>query len=274
MLTSSITELQYADDNALVAHSEADLQTILDAFARAYRLLGLDINIKKTQILYQPAPDTPFHAPTIHVENNTLQNVDKFAYLGSLLSTRAVIDVEIHHRIGCASAAFARLRKRVFENRDIQINTKLLVYQAVVLPTLLYGADSWTTYSRHLKALEQYHQRCLRKILRVSWKDRRTNISVLQELNINRELLGKVVSLKTGYFGHILRGSGSPSEAQIIEGYVEGKRKRGRQKKKWIDNIKEWTGLTYTEAKRLAQDRKLWREETKKRADMIANRQR
>ena len=144
--TSSVTELQYADDNALVAHSEEDLQNILDAFARAYRLLGLDINIKKTQILYQPAPDTPSQAPAISVENNILHNVDKFPYLGSLLSSRAVIDEEIYHRIGCASAAFARLRKRVFENRDIQTNTKLLVYQAVVLPTLLYGADSWTTY--------------------------------------------------------------------------------------------------------------------------------
>ncbi len=113
VLTSSIMELQYADDNALVALSEADLQSIMDAFARAYQLLGLDINIKKTQILYQPAPDTHPKVPAIHVDNNTLENVDHFMYLGSLLSTRSDIDAEIHHRIGCASAAFARLRDRV-----------------------------------------------------------------------------------------------------------------------------------------------------------------
>ncbi|KAJ8414429.1 hypothetical protein AAFF_G00052990 [Aldrovandia affinis] len=82
------------------------------------------------------------------------------------------LSLMIHHRIGCASGAFARLRKRVFEDRDIQTKTKLLVYEAVVLPSLLYGAESWTTYSRHMKALEQYHQRCLRKILRNSWEDR------------------------------------------------------------------------------------------------------
>ena len=150
VLTSSIMELQYADDNTLIAHSEADLQNIMDAFAKAYQLLGLGINNRKTQILYQPAPNTPSQAPTIYVDKNPLENVDQFANPGSLLSTRAVIDAEILHRIGCASAAFARLRKRFFENRDIQINTKLLVYQAVVLPTQLYGADSWTTYSKHL----------------------------------------------------------------------------------------------------------------------------
>lgn len=118
------------------------------------------VKVKKIQILYRLAPDTPSQAPTIYVESNLLQNVDQFAYLVSLLSTRVIaVDTEIYHRIGCAVAAFAKLRKRVFENRDIQTKTKLLVYQAVVLPTLLSGADSRTTYSRHLKALKQYHQR-------------------------------------------------------------------------------------------------------------------
>ncbi|KAM3595647.1 uncharacterized protein V6R79_000528 [Siganus canaliculatus] len=174
-------EPQYADDNALVADCEADLQGIMDAFARTYQLLGLDINIKKTQILYQPAPDMPSQAPTISVDNNALKNIDQFVHLGSLLFTKAVIDAEIHHRVGCASAAFARLRDRVFENREIRTKTKLMVYEAVILPTLLYGADSWTTYSRLLKALEKYHQRCLRKILSISWKDRCTNISILEK---------------------------------------------------------------------------------------------
>ncbi|KAK0135465.1 hypothetical protein N1851_028676 [Merluccius polli] len=123
------------------------------------------------QILHQPTPEGPSPAPTIHIDGNTLENVDHFQYLGSLLSTREDIDAAIY-------------RHRVFENRDIQTKTKLLVYQAVVLPSLLYGAESWTTYSRHIKALEQYHQRCLRKILRTNWEDRRTNISILVEANL------------------------------------------------------------------------------------------
>ncbi|XP_060759866.1 uncharacterized protein LOC132870238 [Neoarius graeffei] len=238
VLTSSIMELQYADDNALVALSEADLQSIMDAFARAYQLLGLDINIRKTQILYQPAPDTPSKAPAIHVDNNTLENVDRFMYLGSLLSTRADIDAEIHHRIGCASAAFARLRDRVFDNREILTKTELLVYQAVILPTLLYGADSWTTYSRHLKALEQYHQLCLRKILRISWEDRRTNISVLKEANIAR-ITSTIARHQLQWTGHVVRMPNYRLPKQILYGQLkEGKCTQGGQKKRYKDMIK------------------------------------
>ncbi|KAM3597096.1 uncharacterized protein V6R79_025895 [Siganus canaliculatus] len=220
VLTSSNMELQYADDKSLVADSEADLQGIMDAFARAYQLLGLDINIKKTQILYQLASDTPSQAPTIYVDNNALENIDQFVYLGSFLSTKAVIGAEIHHRIGCASAAFARLRDRVFENREIRTKTKLMVYEAVILPTLLYGADSWTTYSRLVKALEQYHQRCLRKILRISWKDRRTNISVLEEASI-ASITTTIARHQLRWTGHLIRMPDNSLSKQFLYGQLK-----------------------------------------------------
>lgn len=111
-----------------------------------------------------------------------------------------------------------------------------------------------------------------RRMLKISLKEKRTNASILIELNTKRELLGKIVTLKMGYFGHILRGSGSQIALQIIEGKVEGKRRRGRQKKNWFDNIREWTGFSYTEAKRLAQDRTRWRTTVRRCAEVVANR--
>ena len=110
-------------------------------------------------------------------------------------------------------------------------------------------------------------------MLNINWKQKRTNASVLLELGTERQLLGKVISLKMGYFGHTVRGSGSPLALDIIEGKVEGKRNPGRQKKKWFDNIKEWTGLNYVQAKRAAQDRQKWRKITKKSAEVVANSQ-
>ena len=112
-----------------------------------------------------------------------------------------------------------------------------------------------------------------RRMLNVSWNEKRTNASILHELNTTRELLGKVISSKMGYFGHIMRGSGSPLTHQILEGKVNGKRKRGGQIKSWFDNIREWSGLTYQSAKRLAQNRSKWREKVKRCADVVANRQ-
>ncbi|KAJ8395970.1 hypothetical protein AAFF_G00026780 [Aldrovandia affinis] len=178
--TTTIMELQYTDDNVIAAHTAADLQLILNAFVKAYRVLGLALNIKKTQVLHPP--NQPSTQPIIKVENITMENVDHFPYLGSLRSMTADVDSENKHRLSCASGAYARLRLR--ESLKI-VQTKLLVYRTVVLPTLLYGAESWTMYSRHLKALEQRHQRFLQKILRISWEDRRTNTSILEEANMN-----------------------------------------------------------------------------------------
>ncbi|KAJ3586058.1 hypothetical protein NHX12_012459 [Muraenolepis orangiensis] len=225
-------ELQYADDNALVALWEEDLQGILSAFVKASKQLGLDPN---------PPPTT------------TKQH---------LLSSKAVIDDEIHHRLSCASGAFSRLRKRVFENRDLQAKTKILVYKAVVLPTLLYGSEAWTTYSRHLKALEAYHQRSLRKILRISWEDRRTNTSVLEVADIPT-ITATVAQNQLRWTGHVIRMPDSRLPKQVLYSQlVKGKRAPGGQEKSYKDKIKTNLKKCHIDLKAwedMATDRATWR---------------
>uniref|UniRef100_A0A670JSP7 ribonuclease H n=1 Tax=Podarcis muralis TaxID=64176 RepID=A0A670JSP7_PODMU len=181
---TSIIELQYADDNVVCAHSEDDLQTILNIFAETYKKLGLSLNIQKTKVLHQQVQNNPSAVPQIQLNGVTLENVDHFSYLGSYLSTRGNNDAEIRHHLSSASAAFSQLKCRVFEDLDIHRETKMLVYKPIVLPTLLYAFETWTTYKRHLQLFERFHQRCLRKFLHITWEDRRTNISVLEEAKI------------------------------------------------------------------------------------------
>ena len=100
------------------------------------------------------------------------------------LSSNTDLDAEIQARLNSASGAFGGLRTQVFNNRDIYINIKIKVYKDIILPSLLYGSDAWTTYFHHLKSLEKYHQQCLRRILNIKWQDRRTNSSVLAEANV------------------------------------------------------------------------------------------
>ena len=83
----------------------------------------------------------------------------------------------------------------------------------------------------------------------------RTNASVLGEIDVKRELIGNMMPVKKGYFGHIMRDSGSPLTKQIVKRMVEGKRKRERQKKHLYDNFRKWSGLCCTKAKHKAQDR-------------------
>ena len=109
-----IVDLQYADDCAIAAHTEADLQDTLDAFSEAYKLLGLTVNVTKTKVLFQPAQPLTATAPHIDIEGTTLENVDHFAntWVASYLSKSANIDVEIQHR--CACCSYGRLKDRVF----------------------------------------------------------------------------------------------------------------------------------------------------------------
>ena len=146
----NIVDLQYADDCAIAAHTEADLQNTLDAFSEAYKLLGLTVNVTKTKVLFQPAQPLTATAPNIDIEGTTLKNVNHFAYLGSYLSKSANIDVKIQHRIRCACFSYGRLKDRVFSERGFRTATKILVYKAVILTTLLYGCETWVAYRRHV----------------------------------------------------------------------------------------------------------------------------
>ena len=141
-----IKDLLFADDCALLAHTIDDIQAITNAFARSARRFGLTISLKKTEVMYQPKPGADYSAPIITIDNNPLNVVDKFTYLGSTLSQNAMIDDDVSTRIGKASASFGRLTKRLWNERGVRLATKISVYCAVVLPTLLYGCEAWTPY--------------------------------------------------------------------------------------------------------------------------------
>ena len=141
---------------------------------------GLTISIKKKEVRHQPAPARPYVEPNITVNGQKLAVTDKFGYLGSTLSRSVKIDEEVSYRIARASAAFGRLRDTVWERRGLTRETKLKVYQAVVLPSLLYACEAWTTYSRHIKQSNAFHMRCLRSLLHIKWQDKVPDTEVPQ----------------------------------------------------------------------------------------------
>ena len=131
-------------------------------------------------MIYQPKPGADYTAPTITIDNNPLKVTDKFTYLGSTISQNALIDDEISARIGKASGSFGKLKKRLWSERGVRLATKINVYCAVVLPTLLYGCEAWTPYRRQIRRLDQFHMRCLRRIANIKWQDMIPNTEVLQ----------------------------------------------------------------------------------------------
>ena len=179
-----IRELLYADDCALLTHTEMEMQHLMDFFEDVCTALGLTISLKKTVLMYQPTPGKTHVEPSIYVYGQKLAVVPKFLYLGSTLNCSNSIDDEVGLRISKASHAFGILHKRLWSRLGISIRTKVKVYNACVLTVLLYASETWTTYTRYLKQFERFHQQCLRKILGIKWQMHISDTEILEMANI------------------------------------------------------------------------------------------
>nr|VZI21031.1 unnamed protein product [Spirometra erinaceieuropaei] len=127
------------------------------------------------------SPNAP---PQISVNGTKLQVVENFPYLGSTLSRNTKIDDEVANRISKASQAFGRLQSTVWNGHGLQLSTKLKMYKAVILSTLVYGAETWTVYAKQARRLNHFHLSCLRRILRLNWQDRIPDTDVLERTGI------------------------------------------------------------------------------------------
>ncbi|GFO50142.1 RNA-directed DNA polymerase from mobile element jockey [Plakobranchus ocellatus] len=199
-----IRDLLFADDAALVAHTEQALQRLTSCFADASRLFGLEISLKKTEVLHQPAPQEAYHPPHITINSSELKSTPQFTYLGCTISSDARLDKEIDNRLARANSSFGRLYKRVWNNKSLKIKTKIQVYRAVVLTTLLYGSETWVTYSSNIRLLERLHQRCLRTILKIHWSDLVTNVEVLEPAEIP-SIEALIAKSQLRWAGHVFR---------------------------------------------------------------------
>ena len=188
--TDNINDFLFADDCALNAATEADMQRSVDKFSEACNNFGLTISTKKTEVLHQPAPGKPYVEPNITINGQRLNVVAKFTYLGSTLSRNVVIDDEVNARLAKASAAFGRLYKNVWNRRGITTVTKIKVYRAIVLTTLLYGCETWTVYRRHARKLNHFHTTCLRKLLGIKLQDRIPNTEPPRTRPLNTQAIG------------------------------------------------------------------------------------
>ena len=122
-----IRDLLFADDAAFVAHSESALQQITTCFAEAARLFGLEVSLKKTEVLYQPAPREAPRPLRIRIGESELRSVSQFTYLGCIITSDAKIDKEVDSRLAKTNKAFGRLFKRVWSNKHLRKDTKVSV---------------------------------------------------------------------------------------------------------------------------------------------------
>ncbi|BHF78098.1 hypothetical protein SprV_0602120800 [Sparganum proliferum] len=270
--TTSVHELLFADDCALNTTSEEEMQRSMDLFSAACENFGLVINTQKTVVMHQPPPNSATATapnappPQISVNGTQLQVVENFPYLGSTLSGNTKIDDEVANRISKASQTFGRLRSTVWNRHGLQLSTKLKMYKAVILPTLLYGAETWTVYTKQARRLNHFHLSCLRRILRLNWQDRIPDTDVLERTGI-LSIYAMLREIQLRWSGLLVRMDDERLPKRLFYGDVAtGSRRQGRPIRRYKDTLKSSLKLLQinpTNWEELALDRPTWRRTVK-----------
>ncbi|KAK9405595.1 Reverse transcriptase domain-containing protein [Crotalus adamanteus] len=247
----NINNLRYADDITLMAESEEELKSLLMRVKKESAKVGLKLNIKKTKIMASGSLNS------WQIDGEEMEVVTDFIFLGSKITSDGDCSQEIKRRLLLGRKAMANLDS-ILKSRDITLPTKVRIVQAMVFPVAMYGCESWTIRKAERQRIEAFELWCWRRLLRVPWTARRSNRSVLEEINPDCSLEGQILKLKLKYFGHLMRRKGS-LEKGLMLGKIEGNRRRGRQRMRWLDGVTEAVGVNLNGLQKMVEDGKTWR---------------
>ena len=229
----NINNLRYADDTVLIADSEEKLQRILQTVTEESENKGLQLNAKKTEcMVISKKPTTP--TCNLTCKGEEIKQVNTFKYLGCTKTPDAKCDSEIKKRIAMAKETFTKM-KSIFTNRNIKLATKINALKAYVWSVLLYGCECWTLTPDLEKRLEAAELWFIRRIMKISWTEKKTNEEVMGLAGYRRALMKTIRRRQLEFFGHINRAD--RLEKQLLCGKICGKRSRGRQRTKYTDSL-------------------------------------